>query len=307
MIRLAMYSEQFSKEYLEVVRKKVSKELQDNILDSCKLYMPKDFFDTNEDEFEQLILAEFPKLKKAYEYINANTHSKMEYECFSCNNNKKTYNDMYNEYVDKYTKVSQSEYDGKKMSVRMVEELDLTICPYCNREYINSRDEDCAGAQLDHFYNKSTYPIFSLCLYNLVPVCGNCNRIKSSKKCDFASPFDLDIDFDNGLKFSLLTDGDDITRIQIVVNEDCKKLRNNISEMKIENSYQIHRKDVLELQKKLKQYSDTQLQEMFKITNIPAIQIKEMIFGPKIDSNIMKNKTLGRMLHDLQEIYKIFE
>lgn len=174
------------------------------------------------------------------------------------------------------------------MSVRMVEELDLTICPYCNREYINSRDEDCAGAQLDHFYNKSTYPIFSLCLYNLVPVCGNCNRIKSSKKCDFASPFDLDIDFDNGLKFSLLTDGDDITRIQIVVNEDCKKLRNNISEMKIENSYQIHRKDVLELQKKLKQYSDTQLQEMFKITNIPAIQIKEMIFGPKIDSNIMK-------------------
>ena len=65
MIRLAMYSEQFSKEYLEVVRKKVSKELQDNILDSCKLYMPKDFFDTNEDEFEQLILAEFPKLKKA--------------------------------------------------------------------------------------------------------------------------------------------------------------------------------------------------------------------------------------------------
>ena len=77
--------------------------------------------------------------------------------------------------------------------------------------------------------------------------------------------------------------------------------------MKIENSYQIHRKDVLELQKKLKQYSDTQLQEMFKITNIPAIQIKEMIFGPKIDSNIMKNKTLGRMLHDLQEIYKIFE
>ena len=307
MIRLGMYSEQFSKEYLEVVRKKVSKELQDKILKSFLIYMPKDFFDTNEDEFEQLILAEFPKLKKAYEYINANTHSKMEYECFSCNNNKKTYNDMHNEYVDKYTKVSQSEYDGKKMSVRMVEELDLTICPYCNREYINSRDEDCAGAQLDHFYNKSTYPIFSLCLYNLVPVCGNCNRIKSSKKCDFASPFDLDIDFDNGLKFSLLTDGDDITRIQIVVNEDCKKLKNNISEMKIENSYQIHRKDVLELQKKLKQYSDTQLQEMFKITNIPAIQIKEMIFGPKIDSNIMKNKTLGRMLHDLQEIYKIFE
>ena len=200
---------------------------------------------------------------------------------------------MYNEYVDKYTKVSQSEYDGKKMSVRMVEELDLTICPYCNREYINSRDEDCAGAQLDHFYNKSTYPIFSLCLYNLVPVCGNCNRIKSSKKCDFASPFDLDIDFDNGLKFSLLTDGDDITRIQIVVNEDCKKLKNNISEMKIENSYQIHRKDVLELQKKLKQYSDTQLQEMFKITNIPAIQIKEMIFGPKIDSNIMNCYTIN--------------
>ena len=33
MIRLGMYSEQFSKEYLEVVRKKVSKELQDKIFE----------------------------------------------------------------------------------------------------------------------------------------------------------------------------------------------------------------------------------------------------------------------------------
>lgn len=40
------------------------------------------------------------------------------------------------------------------------------------------------------FFSRSKYPVFAVSLYNLVPACGNCNRIKSGGSKAFASPFD---------------------------------------------------------------------------------------------------------------------
>lgn len=43
---------------------------------------------------------------------------------------------------------------------------------------------------MNYFYEKSHYPLFVLSVYNLVPACGNCNRIKSRQNIELASPFD---------------------------------------------------------------------------------------------------------------------
>jgi len=69
-------------------------------------------------------------------------------------------------------------------SKKFIEKVNLKVCPYCNRNYIfnfkkNKKNE--ATAQLDHFYDKSTYPYFSLSMYNLVPSCNICNQRKSKK------------------------------------------------------------------------------------------------------------------------------
>ena len=50
--------------------------------------------------------------------------------------------------------------------------LNLSVCPYCNRQYIFGTDNNRkVGAQFDHFYSKSKYPYLALSFYNLIPVC----------------------------------------------------------------------------------------------------------------------------------------
>lgn len=63
-----------------------------------------------------------------------------------------------------------------------IDDLDITVCPYCNRNYIfNFKKTKSLNtiAQLDHFFDKSTYPYFSVSIFNLVPSCQTCNQIKS--------------------------------------------------------------------------------------------------------------------------------
>jgi len=71
-------------------------------------------------------------------------------------------------------------------ALKLVESLDINVCPYCNRNFINNTqlvDKNNNPyikrmAQLDHFYPESQYPYLAVSLYNLVPVCGSCNTVK---------------------------------------------------------------------------------------------------------------------------------
>lgn len=54
-----------------------------------------------------------------------------------------------------------------------------------------------------------------MCLYNLVPGCGNCNRIKYDDMERFASPFDEEIDWENDIWFSYVPL--DMNRKKIVI------------------------------------------------------------------------------------------
>ena len=68
-------------------------------------------------------------------------------------------------------------------SKSLLKKIDLKTCPYCNRNYIFNfgKNNGEATAQLDHFYDKSTYPYLALSLYNLIPSCPTCNLRKSGK------------------------------------------------------------------------------------------------------------------------------
>lgn len=57
-------------------------------------------------------------------------------------------------------------------------------CPYCNSHpleaYPTKRGKTHKGP-LDHFFDKSTYPFLALSIYNLIPVCDQCNHEKWTK------------------------------------------------------------------------------------------------------------------------------
>lgn len=72
-------------------------------------------------------------------------------------------------------------------SYTLTHELNLSVCPYCNRNWIVTvTNESVPGTtkkvvnpQLDHFFSQEAHPLFALSFYNLIPSCETCNaRIK---------------------------------------------------------------------------------------------------------------------------------
>ncbi len=72
-----------------------------------------------------------------------------------------------------------TKFSNRAVVNNILREMDITVCPYCNRLYITALKRKKVRPQLDHFFPKSYYPYLALCLYNLVPCCGVCNQAKS--------------------------------------------------------------------------------------------------------------------------------
>ena len=304
MINIGPYDEPFEEEFWKTVNKKINSTIQNDIIKSCKKYLPPDFFTSDNNCFKELILSSFNKLNRAKEYMKKPKYKNiMRTECFDRDEKRKY---PYENIHDAYEDVVNSSKKGTKMRVRMVKNLNLNVCPYCNRDYINFRAKNVSGAQLDHFFNRADYPLFSICLYNLVPVCGNCNRTKSDKNMDFASPFDLSVDWENGIKFSYKMKS--LDEAELIINT-MESLENNIKEMRIREAYKIHDVDVKELLDKKRIYSETQTQEFENVLckmGLTNQDIRRAIFSPEITTEMMKNKPLGKMMHDLQKELEIY-
>lgn len=308
MVNIEPYTEEFEKEYLETVNKLIGSYTQDYILRSSRSFLPEDFFEQRVPLFSELVLAPFEKLKKAQSYIAADgKYQIMKKVCFVQRKDGETLSGYYQKLVDTYGKVANSVKDGYSMRVRMVRNSGLTVCPYCNRDYINSRGKKVAGAQLDHFFGKNSYPLFSVCLYNLVPVCGNCNRIKGKQTMELISPFNKMIDWEKDIIFDYETEVE--SPIRILINSKDKVIKNDIKKMRIEEAYQIHSDDVNELLEKNRIYSETQKQEFKDVLdgiNVSEHEIKLAIFGPKITKETMRTKPLGKMMSDLHKKLGIY-
>lgn len=81
--------------------------------------------------------------------------------------------------------------DSIKSQLRLIYNLD--VCPYCNREFVThyvDKGRMRVVADLDHIFIKSLFPLFSLNIYNLVPVCRTCNTfIKGNRMLEVWHPF----------------------------------------------------------------------------------------------------------------------
>ncbi|MEC2078606.1 hypothetical protein [Metabacillus fastidiosus] len=60
---------------------------------------------------------------------------------------------------------------------RLIEELGVEVCPYCNRNYITKHIGETGKTRphLDHFLDKAKHPYFAISLFNLIPCCYVCN------------------------------------------------------------------------------------------------------------------------------------
>lgn len=136
-------------------------------------------------------------------------------------------------------------------------------------------------------------------LYNLIPVCGNCNRVKSARNIEFASPFDQTIHWDEDVVFSYRSEA--FGSVKVTINAK-GSVKNNIDRMGISKAYEIHSIEVEELLEKQQFYGATQREEFAEVLkgmNLSEQNIKRSVFGSEITTETMKTRPLGRMMRDL--------
>lgn len=310
MIKIKRYSKKIEKEYWEIVEAILGDAGKGHIEKICETFLPQTLKEEYGDELcKRFILAPFSELQEIKKYIAEDVELKGELSIL-------TENDDGEKMKGYYGGIFSKAENKIKNNVILLRYSGLTVCPYCNRNYINPRADNVSGAQLDHYYPKAEVPIFSICLYNLIPVCETCNRVKSGRvnainrnKGDISSPFDQAIEWAEKL-FSYKHIGAKFDEVELVLEagED-SSLAGNIEELKLKEAYKINAIDAQKLLFKHKVYNKTQQKEIKEVLKgqISYPEMKEAIFGAKISEEDMYTQPLAKMLKDLHSELKIYE
>ncbi|HIF9159995.1 TPA: hypothetical protein ACX6PK_000777 [Photobacterium damselae] len=86
--------------------------------------------------------------------------------------------DSFPVWVNDFPKMFNYEYVSKNFGHRIVSEVSIDICPYCNNEDIEQIHEKGAEDRpdLDHYFPKSKFPFLAVTLSNLIPSGNRCNQ-----------------------------------------------------------------------------------------------------------------------------------
>lgn len=265
------------------------------------------------EKFRQLVLLPPDKLKELSEIINNRIEDKKFtkhiFERTSIQRLKAVYTDG---------KIMSHEINSQKINTLMIDQLNINVCPYCNRNYINTRvdienpSKSSLGAQMDHFYSKDKYPIFSVCLYNFIPVCGVCNNIK--RTTDFkVFPFLEDVEKKHEVRFYYRYSNLDEIELYF---ETSKEREADMNTIKLGEAYAIHHLDVKNMLIREERYSKSyreELRDLFRSNGVVGKNVSQlsladeeidrMIFGDSVFEEDIKNISLGKFKKDIyQEI-----
>lgn len=331
MIYIGRYSERAVLEYYNYIEKKVDKQLQRDIVKLLNYDL-----DTSKvaavSNFEELITMDFESLKSIYcnlrktyrvkkleneisyfkyirdeeikrivdvnqrkyiEMLYSNIILRLELDLEALKKFKEKYNSLF----------TKGRSGGKKNNIELSEALKLTVCPYCNRNFINKRGDQESGRQFDHFYSKDEVPYFSLSLYNLVPCCSICNHVKLSKPGMQCCPFDEDNTRDRKLKFKVEFPSGRITVVNTVPD---------VRILKLNEAYEIHSEDVIRLFNAEKKYCREYRKQLLNKVDkkhrflLSELRFDQMIFGDVInlDHSKFRNEVLSYLKYDTYQTIK---
>jgi len=241
---------------------------------------------------KRLILVDFEYLEKLVEFLEENRAitklTKIEKEYF----------------LTLYSRLKKAEF---------IKKIGVSSCLYCNRNYIfnfSKNNKQNATAQLDHFFDKSTYPYLAVCLYNLIPSCSTCNQRKSSKRVNILHPyydsfdkkatFRLDI---NNSTFYYSVDGFDI---KIEANRaDDKKTEQSIEIFNLQPLYNNHKDIILELIQKQAIYCESYLDELLTQYEGTLFKNREdlqrLISGGYLSDEEIGKRPLSKLIKDISD------
>lgn len=208
-----------------------------------------------------------------------------------------------------YKKCKQGD-DLSYNSFDLIRSLDVSVCPYCNRQYISYIEDE--GKQykpdLDHFYPRSKYPIFGISFYNLIPSCSYCN---SKFKLDLNFTTDSHIHpyqrgFESDAQFKYIIDKHDekiVFKTELVIeNDPDSKIKNSVQDFRLKKLYELH-SDLAEeiFEKALEENDDhfNSLMSVMKDINPNREDFYKFYFGNYAEEKDFEKRPLSKFTRDL--------
>jgi len=203
------------------------------------------------------------------------------------------------------------------------ENLDISVCVYCNRQYtftLRELDGKCRPT-LDHFFDKGRHPYFALSFYNLIPSCYTCNSsLKNQTKFTFnhylhpfsesmfeVLDFSLDIsniDFvDGGVKdFEIF-----LKPSMTCVNQNLiSKAEANAKVFKLKELYNRHKDHAAEIIQKSYYYDRDRIDELYDFKTATGtrlfesrMEVVEFALGNYISEKKLGKRTLAKFTRDI--------
>lgn len=175
---------------------------------------------------------------------------------------------------------------------------------------------------LDHFIPKSKYPYFSLSLFNLIPCCYSCNsKFKGSltfnniDNLKFLSPSSNLFSLHSQINFKIYFNSKGLSLNEKINNtkilDDIRIDFNNIGNIKeldvflemfkLKGRYFYHKNEALKMVKRRNRYSDTQINEIARITGRYCLDIKKDLFGSLIFNDYEKNEPFAKYKREIAD------
>ena len=194
--------------------------------------------------------------------------------------------------------------------------FDFRTCFYCNKDFITNfeADKEVSTFQLDHFYDKGTYPYLALSFYNLIPSCPTCNskKVKGSANTfenNCIAPNSQNFDFHKKVKFKLLLDDScknlhikSKNDIDITLKEQFTDIYDKYIEIfKLNERYKAHKDIVFNMIQKAELYPQSRLKELENLTGIPFQQIKKDIFNLIDENEDLSKQPFSTLIVDMSK------
>lgn len=255
------------------------------------------FFDNHvNDKLDSILIGTPEKLieinNELNPYINASPEIKRGIE----------YVFNYKSFIEK----AKKRYDA----YRLAESLDIRTCIYCNRNYTNTviRKDGVkiTRPQFDHYFDKDSNPLLAVSFYNLVPSCSVCNSsIKGTSKMtleEFLHPYSDNATKDIRFTYKFSKDTPSGLRI-IVKTPDPSKSKNTMDVFAIEEVYNSHTGELLDIIKTRQYFSDKYLailsSNLLRDVIVSKEDLYRIVFGTEYDEKNFVNRPFSKFKSDI--------
>lgn len=214
--------------------------------------------------------------------------------------------------LDIYKNFASRKGEKKYSAINFVDNLGITVCPYCNRTFIQTAKRDnnkpFRTCQLDHFFSKDKYPYLALSFFNLVPSCYACNHVKGNSDMELLSPYQ-EFKTDDLLKISWIPVNSSFKypkgKIDVILRStppNGMTLENNIEVFGLKDLYKNHRDVVQEILLKGEIYSIEYIKSM--VTQFPDLieseeEAMRIVTGNYTLENDLGKRPLAKLTSDI--------